>query len=479
MIKKVTAMLLAALMIMSLAGCGKKKREIIRLTLSTEDSEAILAAAGITLPDVTETVAAGTTVRYLSWYDQFHNYSDDEIINTGYFTFTEKYGCEVEWLECGGYFTRFDDLANLVLAGTPPDFFPSGTNATATYPLMCIKGMFQPINDYVDYTDPLWQGIAGVADDFRLGSDWYTIVTHTSTREVVTYNRRVIDEWGFDDPSELYFNDEWTWDVLYDMCMDFSDDDEKRYGLDGNYPMLFIQSTGQYYIERDEDGKYFSNTDSPEIERAQGMLYDLVKNNCSYHEGDNYWPTREPNGKGVKEGLCLFWVCDPTVFTDTVENVNAVWGDIEAGELMFCPLPRDPNGDGNYYLFSQVNGYNIVAGAENPEGVGLLAACERFKIIDPTVVNIDRKQLEETYLWTDEMLAMYDTCAEIAAANPRTIPSGNLTDKLNGLCQDYLNCCCRYTNKSTWAQIKEKNGDAFDYYIEEINSMIDEMSSEK
>ena len=83
---------------------------------------------------------------WLAWYDEFHNYSEDEIINTGFYTFTEKYGGEVEWIECD-YFERMNDLANLVLAGNPPDFTPFGTNSTAVYPMACIKGQYQPIDD--------------------------------------------------------------------------------------------------------------------------------------------------------------------------------------------------------------------------------------------------------------------------------------------------------------------------------------------
>lgn len=37
-------------------------------------------------------------------------------------------------------------------------------------------------------------------------------------------------------------------------------------------------------------------------------------------------------------------------------------------------------------------------GAENPEGVALLAVCERFKALDPTVISIDKKRPKETYL---------------------------------------------------------------------------------
>ncbi|MBQ8395979.1 MAG: hypothetical protein IJX54_03160 [Oscillospiraceae bacterium] len=54
--KKFLSLIIALLMVFALVGCGSNKREIVKLTLSTEDSEAILAAAGITLPDAEETL---------------------------------------------------------------------------------------------------------------------------------------------------------------------------------------------------------------------------------------------------------------------------------------------------------------------------------------------------------------------------------------------------------------------------------------
>lgn len=62
--KKILALFLVTLMIFALVGCGGKKREIVEVTLSTEDSEAILAAAGITLPDAEAVAAAGSTVQW-------------------------------------------------------------------------------------------------------------------------------------------------------------------------------------------------------------------------------------------------------------------------------------------------------------------------------------------------------------------------------------------------------------------------------
>lgn len=471
--KKIIAVFLVLLMIFALVGCGKNKREIVHITLSTEDSEAILAAAGIRLPDVEAAKGANSTVKWFAWYDPFHNYDEAEIVNTGFFTFTEKYGGEIEWIETD-YFERNDDLANLVLAGTSPDFAPAGYGATATFPLDCIKGMYVPVDDYVDYTDPLWAGVT-MAEYYNLGGQHWAIVTTIDPSNVVAYNRRVMEEWGFDDPAELYYNNEWTWDVFYEMCMDFSDGDENRYALDGYaYNGGFIESTGQMVLCKDENGMFYSNIDAPEIERAQNLLYDLVKNDCTYHEGTNRWALRGNGtfGSGLKEGLCLFYVIGTSFFTGTVEEISAIWGDVTQGELMFAPLPRDDDGDGNYYMASGPVGYMLVSGGTNHDGAALLAACERFKIIDPTVISIDRKQLEETYLWTEEMLEMYDEQFEIAERTPVVNYSGNLQTQLNSALNTLCDGINRTNEPATWAQLKEQYKETIEYYIEELNAMV-------
>lgn len=470
-------MAMAIIMILVFVGCGKETRQVVQVTLSTEDSQAILAAAGITLPDVEEAAGANSVVKFFCWYDPFQNYSQDEIVNTGYWTFQEKYGGSIEWIQTD-YFERSDDLAQFVLSSNVPDFTVAGTSNTATYPMSCIKGMYEPIDEWIDYTDPLWEGMADAAEYFTLGDSHFAIVTDLSYKDVCPYNRRVIDEWGFDDPAELYLNDEWTWDVFYEMCMTFSDPDENRYALDGWYYVNGIceQSSGITIISRDEDGKFISNLDNPIIEVAENMIYDLVKNECTYREGSDYWAGRNDMqyGAGVNEGLCLFWFCDRSGFTLPVEEVNAIWGDIEAGELMFVPLPRYQDGDGIYYLNATPSGYMMISGATNPEGVALLASCERFKVIDPTVIDIDRKQLEEKYKWTQEMLEMHDTCNQLVQDNVVMFYTGDLTSNLNNVYNSIDWGINRGGAGTSWAQIKESNREALDYYLEELNSYIDE-----
>ncbi len=473
MTKKLIALGLALLMIFALVGCGSTKREIIKLTLSTEDSEAILAAAGITLPDAEEVAASGSIVKWFSWYDGFHNYSDTEVINTGFWTFQEKYGCDVQWIETT-YAAYSDDLANLILAGTSPDFTQSGSGV---YPGMTLKGVFAPVNDYIDYDDPLWSGVKEFVYNYcAIGDDVYSICTDISFGQVVAYNRRVMDEWGFDDPAELYYNDEWTWDIFYEMCVEFSDPDEDRYALDGwSFTSGIMDSSGAELVYYDTElARFVANIDDPRLERAASLLYDLSKNECVFPWWNNGWSLRNgTEGGGIKEGLCLFHIRGTYVFTGPVEEMSNIWGDIEAGELMFCPVPRDNNGDGKYYMNCNPNGYALIKGGENHEGAALLAACDRFKILDPTVISIDRRQLEETYLWTEEMLEMWDICYDIANNSDAIIFSYNFGDKLNGYVSQFYDTA-HGSSASTWAQLKESYGEPLEYYVEDLNAKVEE-----
>lgn len=479
-IKRISALILAVILVFSLVGCGKKKREIVQLTLSTEDSEAILKAAGIMLPDAETAAGANSSVKYFSWYDQFHNYSDDEIINTGFWTFTEKYGGEVMWIECE-WQKRFDDLANLVLSGNAPDCYPAHAE---NFPENCIKGMFQPVDEYIDYDNPIWKGMKEyVHTYYSLDDRPYIILTDTSYGGVVQYNKRVVEEWGFDDPAELFYNDEWTWDVFYDMCADFTDPDEDRYALDSfHFDHIFLNSSGVSVISYDTETKRFkSNLDDPRLERAADVLYNISKNSFVYPWWANGWALRNgTSGGGIKEGLQLFYV-DGLSISAPVENVSAVFGDVAAGEVMFCPPPRDPNGDGKYYIDSTPVGYSLVFGAENPEGVALLAMCDRFKVLDPTVISIDRKQKEEVYLWNEEMLEMHDICYELSNAHDSIVVSMG-----DGLGKHLIDVVSQFeymargqsSTAKTWAQLKEANLEKITYYLDELNKSIDEFDPE-
>lgn len=218
--KRIIALLLAALMMMAVTGCGKQKRQPIQLTLSTEDSEAIMRAAGIRLPDESTAAGAHSVVQWFSWIDMFQNYSEDEIVQTGYYTFQQKYGGSIDWIQTT-YDTRNTDLAALLVSDNPPDMTNAGTAMHATFPMNVVRGMYRPVDEWIDYeNDPLWKDMKDAGDYYLLGDKHFAIVYDLTFKDVIPYNRRVMNEYGYDDPWELYLNDMWTWDVFEEMCLD-------------------------------------------------------------------------------------------------------------------------------------------------------------------------------------------------------------------------------------------------------------------
>ena len=473
-IKRIIAVLLALITIFALVGCGKTRRPIVKLTLNSEDAVAILAAAGITLPEVEDITCANTTVKWYSGWDNFHNYSEEEVVNSGYWVFSEKYGCEVEWIEYT-WNDRFTTLATLVSSNNSPDFYEYTPDV---FPNYVMKGLFQAVNDYVDYTDPLWAGTADMAKAYTsLGDNYYAFVLGSRLKNPMVYNRRVMEEYGYEDPAELYYNGEWTWDVFLDMCIDFSDADTDHYALDGFWwDNALMRSSGVEVITYDvASGTYVENLDDPRLERAVDVISELQKNDCIYPLWDKSWKARgNVNGGGIKDGLALFWVIpnfgDVTL---TVEEMSQIWGDMEAQEVMFVPMPRDPQGDGIHYQEASLLGYALIAGAKNPEGVGLIAACDRFKALDPTVIAFDKRELMNKYLWTAEMFDMKQEFQTLVDAGYSVMPAGGVSDKLSAAASATGNLGRSGVESTSWAQIKESYAEQIKYYLEEFNYEVE------
>ena len=394
------------------------------------------------------------------------------MIHTGYWTFKQKYGCEIEFIETT-WATMSQDLANFVLSGDPPDFTKCWES---DFPYPFINDLCAPVGDYIDYDDPLWSGMKYFSDHyFSLNGEPLLFLTDVQNNSLVLYNRRVFTEWGFDDPAELFYNDEWTWDKMLDMAMEFSDVDEGRYAFNGwHTDATFFSSTGTFPVLLDSDtGTFYSNIDDPRLERAAQFLMDVSKNDLGFPHWSNGWSLNYGDeGGGMKEGVTLF-AMGPCYILDEIvskEQEEARFGDMDAGEVMVVPAPRDPNGDGEYYIDSMPVGYSLIKGAKNPEGVTLLAACDRFKVIDPTVIRIDERQKRDVLGWTQEMLDMWNEMYNIAGSHNTIVQySGleNVTTYYNNMIS--FNS---YDNQSSWAELKEANKDALEYAIEELNELI-------
>ena len=112
--------------------------------------------------------------------------------------FQERYGGEIEYYPTT-YENRYDDLAQYIQSDEGIDFFYAG-NLDA-FPKGAIKQMFAPVDDYIDFSQPLWEDIQELNDSFVWdGSHYLVAVEATGDNVAVVYNRKTIAEAGLEDP---------------------------------------------------------------------------------------------------------------------------------------------------------------------------------------------------------------------------------------------------------------------------------------
>jgi len=479
LVKRLSAASLAVLMAASISACGSSDSSGDAAangdttTATTEPGKELNEDQKNQVASLTEnenlkkTELANKTIKWLAHYDI--NPSAGAVKGTELELFEQKYDGKIEWVNAD-WNSRYTKLASLVMANESPDFFPA--DDMDTFPKGAIKAMFQPIDDYVDLDSDLWKESKKYCDDFLFNGKHYIAVIYPEPNLVCIYNTKTIEENSLDDPAELYYNDEWTWDKFQDMCKTFTDADNEKYGLDGYwYGNAISQTSGKPLIGM-TDGKIVHNLDDPEVAKAQDFMYNLEKDNVCFDRSSNNWSTRGDGttGEGLGSYLTLFIPTGLWAIQNTPENVKII-GDVEAGEIMFVPMPRNPNGDGTYYMGSRVHGYNICTGAPNPEGVAAYLNC--CQVAYQKAANIGEEVLREDYKWNDDMIKMRDECYKLCAEHPIFDLQNGVSPELDAVMQD-LSQATMITGggATTWTEAVGTNKAKVEWLLDQANTNI-------
>lgn len=373
--------------------------------------------------------------------------------------FHDRYDGVVEY-HAVDWNSRYDALANAINGGDGIDFFPASD--LDAFPKGAIKDMFVPIDDYFDFTDPLFAPIKEAADIFQWNGKHYVIVNDISGDNcVVIYNRDTIEENGLKDPAKLFAEGKWDWNTFQEALTQFVDPDNGQYGIDGWWFESGLSATcGVPYIGI-ENGKLVNNMKDPAIERLQNWMYELGTTNCvAIGVGDFGWNAMPSY---IGEGKTLFYPCGAwALYNDTWKN--------DFGEnCMFVPMPKDPNAS-EYYIPCGLDGYVMVKGGQNPEGVAKFAACKRLAITDERASEIGTNQLREDYGWNDEMIEMLHKCHELAKANPHYDFMNAVSSDVSSLL-DSNETGIRATSKGQlqWSEIIGMTSSAIDAYLADCN----------
>lgn len=419
--KKIFAGVMAVSMVFGLTACGGDDAE----SAETTAAETAATTTTVTVEKNTETLneedqgAIGSasdklrdvelenkTVKWLAHYDPFNPSTSGNSESVPLTFFKTKYEGAVEWYQTT-WETRYSDLSTYVLGGEGIDFFPCDT---AALPKGVISGMFQPVDEYIDMESDLWKPMQSAMDIYNFGGKHYELVTGVSAEAVVIYNKKTIEENGLDDPYELWKAGEWNWDTFKAQLLEFVDPDADCYGLDGFWAekALFL-SAGKPGVEA-VDGHLVSNITDATVETAMNYGYDLYTNGLFIDRSIFDW-NEQPQFMG--EGKELYYI----VGAWSVQAAPETWSTkIDPADLGLAPVPS-PAGQPNY-MGATLDGWCICKGAQNPQGVALLAECALLAGQDEEAIRIGDDKLLNDYKWSEELVAINKEINDACKENP-------------------------------------------------------------
>lgn len=417
------------------------------------------------LPDVD---LKNKEIKWMAHYDI--NPSKGEVEDPGLALFKSKYGGSIKY-EQTTWDNRYTDLAKNVMANQAPDFFPA--DDMDAFPKGAIGKMFEPIDDYIDLNSDIWKDSKNNCDQFVFNNKHYIAVIESQPCYVCVYNTKTIKDTGYDDPAELYEDGEWTWSKFAEMCSDFTDENEKKYGLDGYWYNKALNDTCGVPLIGMKDGKIVNNMSDPAVTKVQGLMYNLQKDGVVFPRCDNNWNTRgdgKTNGEGIGSHLTLFVPIGLWALETTKDKTKA-FGDIEKGEVMFVPMPKFDDDDAKHYMSARINGYALCKDAPNPEGFAAYMNCLQVAHQEAADIHID--QLKNKYGWNEDMLKMREECYELARTNPVFDFQDGVSPELKTLMNDITQATMiTGGDATTWTACVTANKKAVDYVIKDANASI-------
>lgn len=461
-IKKVLALAVALTSVFAVAGCGSTGDSSSKVStvkkVKVEDTQEIEA-----IPD-----DAQKTIRWMGTYDLNPDEKKGEDKSVEMTLFNNKCG-KVEYTRVTDS-EKFDQLASAIMAQqNVPDIFKYEWMA---FPAQVLKDMYQPVDDIVNFDDPLWADVKTAADKFVMGGKHYVAPISFTVGTLMMYDQDVIDAEGLDDPYELYQNNEWNWDNWYDMMSEFVSNapaDVERFGINGWFQTQVIQQTGKTMVNYDGE-KFTNNINDPDIERAEDLLYQVGKNNLV----NGNWLGNAK--QALKDGNLLFYCMGTWAMTGNN-------GPSDADTWRVVPVPSDPNTD-EKYMTSDMTAYMWVRGSTAKEAVKCWYECCRMANTDETYKeNGKEKFLNANPNWTEDMYQVIVDCSSSEYNQVFDYGYGISSTMSDDNANEDGNCVTRklyeYTNKAddngkqfSWTELRESYSATVDAELKTINDAV-------
>ena len=188
--------------------------------------------------------------------------------------------------------------------------------------------------DSYDPTDPKWNQMSIKAFSFN-GATYAVDTAYTTPLMGMFYNKRLLEEAGLDPelPYKLQAEGKWNWESFEQILAAVTRDTDNDGTTDiwgfastyGNMVLSAVWSNGAAFVTRDENGKFYDGTTTPEFLESMEWLVKLTNNGWLYKKPEggsgNYALEAFQTGK-LAFMPNNFWQADEAYIAECVDE----WG---------------------------------------------------------------------------------------------------------------------------------------------------------
>lgn len=321
--------------------------------------------------------ATGKTVRVMTTKDVAESAEVKNKLKSQYgLTLTEEY---VGWGELP------NKLVASVQAQQAPDLVRYRSD-NPDMPSFMVKNLVQPIDGLINFKEPAYKDLLSYYDQTKWGGKHYLLIGEPTLGTFVFYNKKLFNDYGVkDDPWKLYKEGKWNWDSFAAMALKFKDDtdgdgEQDRYGFTLSVPpSALLYTTGESFGKLDNANKKITNNiKSANLARAMNLLHELCFTKKS---GLNQIAT---GYTAFHDNMAAMQVTEILNFSGMISSTGLA-SLAKKGQLGIVPLPKDPKANGNYYL-CRLNGWFIPRTASNPMGAIAYNAVQQYYRTDKATV---------------------------------------------------------------------------------------------
>lgn len=316
------------------------------------------------------------TLNALCYYEFTNVAPESDIIKL----YAERFGGTVEVTMCTSL-DYMEKLGTFIAAGDSPDLVRYEWDMV---PGGIIQNRFMALDDWLDIESPVWSPMAGIIEKFAYNGKHYYFPQCMQANYGIIYTTAAIEAMGAQDPMDLYFSGEWTWNEFESLLKQWMATNSDNIGIAmGESSALHLAATAGVAAIEFNGTEIKNNMRTPEVTKTMNFVEKLA--------AEGYvWPEWRDPGQGFTDGKLLYYIM-PIEWGLNSAMETGFKNKLE-GTVRAVPFPRDPD-NSQYNILGNTYGYLIPSGAKNVQGAVQWILAGRIYQTDPEVVKARRDLL--------------------------------------------------------------------------------------